>query len=434
MAAMASASYAGPASWFERSPGWHIMRHACFRAASCECYCPRWLPLLFCTTGLVAQDKPVYIVDTDPAPAQIEGGTFFLVGGLIATMVRNRHTSPVQVTLRAWESYQAGRFKGTNVHCVADWFDRGTRRLVNAPLDVRDLASTDSVAVAIERVIADRREWLMADSADIGVRLARDGSRGQAPAQGCVSTSGAPRVCRRPFVPVTASPPRRPATRNAPIPGWRFHCRATRLRWVFGQLLLQMIMRPIPLAVFASVRRSRRQRPPTIPRSSSWFAMPRRAARRRATSRSATPGGLARRSWPLRWPRPKWTRLSPRSSGARAIRPAAASPRPGAGDRPGRQRHGRARARGGPRRACRRQDGAGRRTQQHRAGHHRRARRARDGGLCDGEYANLFMLALVPGQPPRLVHGLFGAPDLEPDAAGNGDEGSEGMQVLTGVA
>ncbi len=36
--------------------------------------------------------------------------------------------------------------------------------------------------------------------------------------------------------------------------------------------------------------------------------------------------------------------------------------------------------------------------------------------LCDGEYANMFMLALVPGQPPRLVHGLFGAPDLEPDA------------------
>jgi broad specificity phosphatase PhoE len=40
----------------------------------------------------------------------------------------------------------------------------------------------------------------------------------------------------------------------------------------------------------------------------------------------------------------------------------------------------------------------------------------RMGDLCDGEYANLFMLALVPGQPARLVHGLFGAPDLEPDA------------------
>ena len=134
--------------------------------------------VLACTTGLVAQDRPVYVVDTDPAPAQIEDGTFFLVGGLIATMVRNRHTSPVQVTLRAWVFDQAGRFKGTNVHCVAEWFDRGTRRLVNASLDVRDLASTDSVAVGIERVIADRREWLMSDSADTGVRLARDRGRG----------------------------------------------------------------------------------------------------------------------------------------------------------------------------------------------------------------------------------------------------------------
>jgi len=31
--------------------------------------------------------------------------------------------------------------------------------------------------------------------------------------------------------------------------------------------------------------------------------------------------------------------------------------------------------------------------------------------LCDTEYANLFTLTLVPGQPARLVHALYGAPD-----------------------
>ena len=36
--------------------------------------------------------------------------------------------------------------------------------------------------------------------------------------------------------------------------------------------------------------------------------------------------------------------------------------------------------------------------------------------LCDSEYSNLFTLALVPGQPARLVHGHYGAPD-EPSAA-----------------
>ena len=35
--------------------------------------------------------------------------------------------------------------------------------------------------------------------------------------------------------------------------------------------------------------------------------------------------------------------------------------------------------------------------------------------LCDTEYSNLFTLALVPGQPARLVHGHYGAPD-EPSA------------------
>jgi phosphohistidine phosphatase SixA len=36
--------------------------------------------------------------------------------------------------------------------------------------------------------------------------------------------------------------------------------------------------------------------------------------------------------------------------------------------------------------------------------------------LCDTEYSNLFTLALVPGQPARLVHGHYGAPDAEPTA------------------
>ena len=36
--------------------------------------------------------------------------------------------------------------------------------------------------------------------------------------------------------------------------------------------------------------------------------------------------------------------------------------------------------------------------------------------LCETEYSNLFTLALVPGQPARLVHGHYGAPD--PPSAG----------------
>lgn len=37
--------------------------------------------------------------------------------------------------------------------------------------------------------------------------------------------------------------------------------------------------------------------------------------------------------------------------------------------------------------------------------------------LCEFEYSNLFTLALSPGQPPRLVHGHYGAPD-PPTATG----------------
>ena len=129
--------------------------------------------VLACAGDLAAQDKPIHVVDTDPAPAQIEGGTFFLAGGLVSTMVRNRHSAPVLITLRAWVFDHAGRFKGTNSYCVPDWLDRGTRRVSSAPLDVRDLVSTDSVTVAVERVVSDRRQWTMADAAEASVGMAR---------------------------------------------------------------------------------------------------------------------------------------------------------------------------------------------------------------------------------------------------------------------
>ena len=35
--------------------------------------------------------------------------------------------------------------------------------------------------------------------------------------------------------------------------------------------------------------------------------------------------------------------------------------------------------------------------------------------LCDTEYSSLFTLTLVPGQPARLVHGFYGAPDEPAD-------------------
>jgi hypothetical protein len=133
---------------------------------------------LVCAPELLAQDKPIYVVDTDPAPVQIEGGTFFLFGGLVATKVRNRHTAPVQVTLRLWVFDQAGRLKGVNSYCVPEWLDRGMRRAVNVSLEVRDLVSTDSVTVGVERVASDRLQWSMADSAEAAVGLARRGEFG----------------------------------------------------------------------------------------------------------------------------------------------------------------------------------------------------------------------------------------------------------------
>ena len=133
---------------------------------------------LAAATGLLAQDRPIGVVDTDPAPARIEGGTYFFVGGLVSSMVRNRHTAPVRVTLRAWVFDQAGRFKGTNAYCVPEWLERGTRRVISASLDVRGLAATDSVTVGIERVASERQEWAMADAPAVGVELARQRGRG----------------------------------------------------------------------------------------------------------------------------------------------------------------------------------------------------------------------------------------------------------------
>ena len=127
-----------------------MMRHACAWAAVGDGGAGGGAGL---APEVVAQDKPIHILDTEPAPAQIVGGTYFLVGGLVAAMVRNRHTAPVQLTLRAWVFDQSGRLKGTNAFCIAELLERGTRRMFNSTLEVRDLLSTDAVTVSVERVV-----------------------------------------------------------------------------------------------------------------------------------------------------------------------------------------------------------------------------------------------------------------------------------------
>lgn len=52
------------------------------------------------------------------------------------------------------------------------------RRVIHAPLEVRGLASTDAVTVAVERVVSDREVWTMADPAGVGASLARRGGVG----------------------------------------------------------------------------------------------------------------------------------------------------------------------------------------------------------------------------------------------------------------
>jgi hypothetical protein len=127
---------------------------------------------------LRAQDRPVYVVDTDPAPAMIQGGTFFLVGGQLALSVSNRHSAPILVTLRAWVFDQAWRLKGTHTHCLPEWLDRGIRRVVTMAVEVRNLTATDNVVVGIDRVAAGRHRWQTMASPEAAVAEARRAGAG----------------------------------------------------------------------------------------------------------------------------------------------------------------------------------------------------------------------------------------------------------------
>lgn len=125
-----------------------------------------------------AQDKPVSVVDTDPMPVSVEAGTFFLFGGQVTLSVRNRHTAPVIATLRAWVFDQRGRLKGTTSYCVAEWIDRGTRRVLSFNLDVAGLVSSDDVTVGVEQVVSERQSWGVADGPDVAIAQARRGGIG----------------------------------------------------------------------------------------------------------------------------------------------------------------------------------------------------------------------------------------------------------------
>jgi len=126
-----------------------------------------------------AQDKPVHVIYTDPAPAAIDEGTYFQQTGLVAMAVRNRHTSPLFVTIRAWAFSENGRLKGTTTVCVSEPLDRDTRRISSLSLEAPGLESSDAVAVAVVKAQDDRQQWNMLGVESETVALARSRALGR---------------------------------------------------------------------------------------------------------------------------------------------------------------------------------------------------------------------------------------------------------------
>jgi hypothetical protein len=128
---------------------------------------------------VAAQDKPVHVVDTDPAPVAIEEGIFFQQTGLVTMAVRNRHTSPLIVTIRAWAFTDSGRLRGTTTLCVSEPLDRGTKRISSLSLEVRGLETSDGVAVAVVHALDDRQQWDVADVESDAATVARSRALGR---------------------------------------------------------------------------------------------------------------------------------------------------------------------------------------------------------------------------------------------------------------
>lgn len=128
---------------------------------------------------VAAQDKPVHVVYTDPAPVEIEEGTFFQETGLVTMAVRNRHTLPLIVTIRAWAFIESGRLRGTTTLCVSEPLDRGTKRISSLSLEVRGLETSDAVAVAVVHAHDDRQQWDVADVESDAAALARSRALGR---------------------------------------------------------------------------------------------------------------------------------------------------------------------------------------------------------------------------------------------------------------
>ena len=184
-----------------------------------------------------AQDKPVHVIYTDPAPAAIEEGTYFQQTGLVAMAVRNRHTAPVFVTIRAWVFSENGRLRGTTTVCVAEPLERDTKRASSLSLDMPGLESSDAVAVAVVRAQDDRQRWDMIGVESDAVALARSRALGR---------GGRIRLAATPIERIAGDSLRvrdhgcRGGLQRAMrrYRAWRFHRRAHRLWRVLGRLLL----------------------------------------------------------------------------------------------------------------------------------------------------------------------------------------------------
>ena len=129
----------------------------------------RWtaaLTLLACSVALFAADRPARVITPEGSPIWLDPQqTLVFDTPLLAVMVRNEESQPVNYALRLWVFDESAQLKGTQDFCTYDAMGGHSRGRIVVPITIAGVTLRDSTVVSVTAAASRQASWSLREDA-----------------------------------------------------------------------------------------------------------------------------------------------------------------------------------------------------------------------------------------------------------------------------
>ena len=137
------------------------------------------LTLFACIVALFAADRPARVITPEGSPIWLDPlRTLVFDAPLLAVMLRNGHSQPVNYALRLWVFDESRHLKGIQDSCTHDAIGGHSRTQIGVPIAIAGVTLRDSFVVSVTAAASGQASWSLREDAPTQLEAALAASRG----------------------------------------------------------------------------------------------------------------------------------------------------------------------------------------------------------------------------------------------------------------